>query len=84
MRPARFYFDVELDVLVLETAVPLAPRQRLAAALFALPIYKQRYSAMPAGPRRDSVGRVVQKLLDMDFVERPVPRVDHERDVVAY
>lgn len=84
MRPCRFYFDEARDLLVLETPAPLAPAQRRAAALFALNVYRDRYRNMPAGPRRDVVARVVQRLLDVDFVERPVPRLDCERDVIAY
>ena len=84
MRPCRFYFDEERDVLVLETPMRLGSAQRRAAALFALNVYRDRYRAMPPGPRRDVVGRVVQKLLDVDFIERPTPRFDCERDVIAY
>lgn len=84
MRPCRFYFDEARDQLVLETPVPLGPAQRRAAALFALNVYRARFRAMPAGHRRETVARVVQKLLDVDFVERPIQRFDCERDVIAY
>lgn len=83
-RPARFYFDEARDLLVLETGARLSAVQRRSAALFALNVYRDRYRAMPPGHRRDIVGRVVQKLLDVDFVERPNPRFDCERDVIAY
>lgn len=84
MRPLRFYFDETSNLLVLETPVPLTPRQRRTAALFALNVYRDRYRNMPPGHRRDVIGRVVQKLLDVDFVERPTPRFDSERDIIAY
>lgn len=84
MKVARFYFDEVGDLLVLETPTPLTLAQRRQAALYALKVYRDRYRAMIPGHRRDVLARVIQKLLDVNFVERPVPRADCERDIIAY
>lgn len=82
MSPARFIWTAH--GLLLETPVPLTARQRQAAARFALAVNKQRHANLPAGDRREVVGRVIEALEAGNFTERPIPRSDSERESVIY
>jgi len=82
MKPPRFIMSAH--GLVLETPVPLTPMQRVACATFARDVYGQRYRNLPPGDRRDGVGRVLDALKKGDFVERPVPQFDSEKEVILH
>ena len=82
MRPPRFYWS---DMgLILETAIPLSFRQRRAVADYAEQEYRRRLKGLPSGDRRDAIVRVIEALRANNFVERPIPAHDYEKEAIIH
>ncbi len=81
MRQPRF-IPTELG-LVLETPIPLSDVQRQAVASYAEKEYRRRLSGL-TGDRRAAVVKVIDAIRRGDFLERPVPAHDYEREAIAY
>ncbi len=47
-------------------------------------VFGQRWRNLPAGDRKEAVGRVLKALQDDDFVERPVPQYDSTKEVTLH
>ena len=82
MRPPRFYWS---DMgLILETAIPLSLRQRRAVADYAEKEYRRRLRGLSSGDRRDAIVRVIEALRADNFVERPIPAHDYEKEAIIH
>ena len=82
MKMPRFYMS---DMgLILETPIPLSARQRLAVADYAEKEYRRRLIGLPAGDRRDGIVKVIDALRRGDFLERPIPAHDCDKEAIAY
>ena len=69
--------------LVLETPIPLSDVQRQAVADYAEKEYRRRLPGL-TGDRRDAVVKVIDAIRRGDFLERPIPAHDYEREAIAY
>ena len=82
MKIPRFYMS---DMgLILETPIPLSDRQRDAVAKYAEGEYRRRLVGLPSGDRRDAIVKVINALRCGNFLERPVPAHDYEKEALAY
>ena len=83
MKIPRFYMTDDYG-LILETPIPLTPRQREACRQFAIKEYKRRLTGIPAGDRRDSLVRVITNLIKNNFIERAIPQYDCDKEAILH
>ena len=70
--------------LILETPIPLSSMQRAAVAEYAEKEYRRRLVGLPSGDRRDAIVKVIEALRAGNFLERPIPKHDYEKEAIAY
>lgn len=82
MKQPRF---IMTDIgLVLETPVPLSFRQRDATRKYAIEVYSKRVLQVPSGSRREGLYNIIKLLNEDNFVERPIPAHDCDREAIIY
>ena len=81
MKVPRFYLS---DMgLILETPVPLSDRQRDAVAKYAEAEYRRRLKTA-RGDIRDATIKIITALRSGNFLERPIPAHDCDKEAIAY
>lgn len=83
MKIPRFYMTDDYG-LILESAIPLSPRQREACRQFAIKEYKRRLIGLPAGNKRDALVDVITRLIKNNFIERMIPQHDCDKEAIIH